>query len=108
MEDDPIEEDHDPLEELSMETNDMIRKITQRMKCLEQEWRQLKKLKGQYANHLSHLQNSIVSRSFVRHSNAMTERLIHEIPNEYREITTQEEEEIVPTQICNQGISPTI
>ena len=94
---DPIEEDNDPLEELCTQTKDMIRKITQRMKCLEQEWRQLKQLKGQYANHLSHLQNSIVSRSFVRHSNA--ERL--KIPNEYREITTQEEEEIVPTQICH-------
>ena len=98
IEDDPIEEDHDPLEELSMQTNDVIRNITQRMKCLEQEWRQLKQLKGQYANHLSHLQNSIVSRSFVRHSNA--ERL--KIPKEYREQEeTYEEEEIVPTQKCS-------
>lgn len=107
--DDPIEEDNDPLEELSIQTKDMIRKINQRMRCLEQEWKELKKLKEQHANYLYNLQNSILSRSFVqKNCNTIVQRLINEIPDKYRKITAQEEE-IIPTQQCHdQRTSPTI
>ena len=97
LEDDPIEEDSDPLEELSSETKTMIQQINRKMRHLEQEWKELKKMKQHYTTYLSHLQNSIVSRSFMLNANETVERLI--IPNQYRE--TQEEEEIVPTQKCN-------
>lgn len=89
---DPIEEDNDPLEELSTETRSTIQKINKRMRCIEKEWNELKKIKQQYANYLSNLQNCIVSRSFVQQDRRLNESLYN------KEI---EEEEIVPTQKCN-------
>lgn len=97
LEDDPIEEDNDPLEKLSSQTKTTIQQINRKMKHLEHEWKELKKMKHHYTTYLSHLQNSIVSRLFMLNANETVERLI--IPNQY--IETQEEEEIVPTQKCN-------